>query len=1019
MAPSCGKLKKLYSLVGQVTLVTMYPALFHAAAYLGKSNFHKQFGMKPFPLACFVGFGIMLLITVCLGIICKISEKKTTEKAMEKAAAVEKTTASQEDKEGNTKISAKKKLDIASHKKGILAVTVLMLIASLMRIPMLGTFQRWDAGEYYYTIGTSVHDYNLTLSDFFFQFSIAYHPNYGFSTFVAIPLFIANRNIMLYTAWQIFFSILAVLALYVVFRKNTGMSELRSMLSALAVGCVPIFLGLSVYCTPDYYTVLFFIFAMYFATQEKHILEFAMLIMMCFSKETSAVIVLGYYGMRLLYRLFMKTSKKGIINKIKNVIFCSDFWVALCTGVAFVTGFIMKGASWADKVGGEDSGRAVIEFFRPYVAMKFKQYMFSNFAWAVSGVFIVSIIVIFWKCIRRRKSGKPADLELADTADTTADITADTTADATADTTAGTTADTTADITAGTTADTTADKDLEMSRRTNMLLLGIMGAMACFAAVGMLLHVSAIERYNIFFAVGLVMIALIAAGIAFRGKYELLYCFATLMACAVLGLESYITVDPVTRRIFPQVPIGHHTMNYESEYMDYFGDGMVTNYQYAWIDKAFDQLLLDIDYDVNDTLFFPAPEAGVKSGVQFEGNSGYFRVAWFPDLKRRGYFDYEMPGNWYEMSIHGVSTENSWFPFMNYTTGEYMTDEFVTDNATLCFMPYFEKLGVRENPYIRCAGSRYYVGPRAESSRYRGTIAHYPMVVHDNYIEGVNLRMVADGLNRGIENGGLLTDDILQETSVEASSQETSVEASSEEYQNEVESVYRYLAAGYLVVDHIYEDGTTDQIGPMQSIYLDLELYDENGNVIVLEHSEETATVKVGVGELLKEVDQALMTMCAGQTKDVEVLIPPHYPELEKYAGQTLTARLMPQKVACTYIYDIDEETEKMLRERAKEIVDLRIINEELRRSNASVINQVLAKILEEENLGNANIEDIYGKLASECQPSQEVEEYFQEYLARVGLSEEEFCRDYLQMLPDEYKVCKYILGQLGTDTES
>ena len=75
----------------------------------------------------------------------------------------------------------------------------------------------------------------------------------------------------------------------------------------------------------------------------------------------------------------------------------------------------------------------------------------------------------------------------------------------------------------------------------------------------------------------------------------------------LLGVESYITIDPVTRKGFHQVSTGKWTMNYESEFMSYFGDGLVTNYQYAWIDKAFDKVLEDIfsagDAPSADTFF--------------------------------------------------------------------------------------------------------------------------------------------------------------------------------------------------------------------------------------------------------------------------------------------------------------------------------------------------------------------------------------------------------------------------------
>ena len=41
------------------------------------------------------------------------------------------------------------------------------------------------------------------------------------------------------------------------------------------------------------------------------------------------------------------------------------------------------------------------------------------------------------------------------------------------------------------------------------------------------------------------------------------------------------------------------------------------------------------------------------------------------------------------------------------------------------------------------------VGDKEESTAYRGTIYHYPMIIHDNYIDGITIGDVASGLADG------------------------------------------------------------------------------------------------------------------------------------------------------------------------------------------------------------------------------------------------------------------------------
>ena len=303
MSRNVEKIRKAYRVCQQLTLVALYPVIFHMAALLGEANSFKDMAFRDacLPLVCIIVFGVLLAVTIVLAILSRGAERRT---------------------------------DNVKHISwaGLLIVGV---IALLMRLPMVGTFQRWDAGEYFFTVGTSVTDYKYTLSEFFFQFCIAYHPNYGFSSFIAIPLFFGHRNVVLITAWQIAFSVLAVMAIFVVLQKKVGLDGLKAAVGALMFGCVPIFLGLSVYCTPDYYMVLFFIFALYFAAMEKRVLETFCLVMMCFSKETAALIVFGYYGVRILYRFIFPMNKEasskraGLLDRIKSMIICSDFWIAL------------------------------------------------------------------------------------------------------------------------------------------------------------------------------------------------------------------------------------------------------------------------------------------------------------------------------------------------------------------------------------------------------------------------------------------------------------------------------------------------------------------------------------------------------------------------------------------------------------------------------------------------------------------------------------------------------------------
>ena len=976
-------------------LIMAYPVIFHLAALLGKSNMYKpeHLGKMIFPMAIFVIFAVMLLATVVTYFISRaageserykgdnqdnsqqsgdeaygeasdfsdlnqedysgdadseelevdayeIDEEydESLERSIERSVTnsinnlkdkstsklVAKTTSqliteNPEEKvrevvRAQEPLSDKKKRRRKEIRRRV-PVLLLLGISLLLRLPMIGTFQRWDAGEYFFTVGTSVQDYQFTLPNFLYNFSVAYHLNYGFTSFIAIPLFLNARSAVAITIWQILFSVLAILALYKVFRIDFGFRRSVSAVAALMVGNVPIFLGLSAYCTPDYYLVLFFIFALYFEAKKMHILEVFMLLMMCFTKENSALIVFGYYGVKLLYKFIIAgkligKKKAGFINRCKVVFTSREFWVAFSVGVIFVAAMFMQGSSWADKSTATGVAPTTISFEKPYIYFKLKPYYGSNFAWLISLYFLHA-----FKTVIIEKRWK------------------------------------------------------NLKHKGWMTYCGLTGAMFCFLAFGLLFHISALERYNTFFAVGLAFSCAIILGADLRSKWS--YAILGGVLSIILGIESFVTIDPMTKWLFPQVSIGDNTMNFESEFMEYFGDGLVTNYQYAWLDKAFDKFLDDVDYSTDNAIYFPAEESGIKSGVQFDGNGPFFRIGWFPEEKKRDYYDYNMSG-WEELYINTIYTDDTWFPYIYVPYARNVKSEYMKDRSYACFIPYYEEVNVNEDYYTNVLKEYYYVGKKQKANAYRGTINYYPLLIRDEFASGLSMDTVIQELRAGEDEG-------------EIGYQGGSTLVTTSEKNDAVEKLAKQKMVEYLVVDELNPEARTE-IHEMDSISLLVELYDSSGKVISLKHDEEKI-VGVGTGELIDEIDKALLSMNCGETADVEFEVPYGYPELEEYAGQTLIARISPQFIVCRMRYGIEDEDRDAIYEEVKAEVDEYYQKVEARRW----VQSYIAK----------NGKDNLSGMVTEGEV-EEVRIYYYEYLERIKKTRDEF-QEWIGVTSEEY----------------
>ena len=121
------KYEKLHSIVTQLMLVAAYPVVFHLAAFLGSSNQHKDqpLGNLAFPLISLMIWVGLFIATVCTWLI------KRHVKPEESNASVDNITAKRD------------------KTKNWIVFTSLIIASLLIRLPMLGTFQRWDAGEYF------------------------------------------------------------------------------------------------------------------------------------------------------------------------------------------------------------------------------------------------------------------------------------------------------------------------------------------------------------------------------------------------------------------------------------------------------------------------------------------------------------------------------------------------------------------------------------------------------------------------------------------------------------------------------------------------------------------------------------------------------------------------------------------------------------------------------------------------------------------------------------------------------
>jgi hypothetical protein len=150
----------------------------------------------------------------------------------------------------------------------------------------------------------------------------------------------------------------------------------------------------------------------------------------------------------------------------------------------------------------------------------------------------------------------------------------------------------------------------------------------------------ALARYNLFCDLVLAITAIAVIEKILPENFR----HTTAALCAgLMLLQSFLTVDPVSRLVFPHVKTGTVDMLYmqmPSEEL-YYGDPIVYNYQYTFIDKALDSILADTYQGgrLNIVHFGDTYEDGAHFGGNWYQDWIPYRISWDKEAKKRVHYE--------------------------------------------------------------------------------------------------------------------------------------------------------------------------------------------------------------------------------------------------------------------------------------------------------------------------------------------------------------------------------------------
>ena len=802
------------------------------------------------------------------------------------------------------------------------AMVITMILCIAIRIPMLSDIPRWDAGEYYYRLSKACSSFDFSFNSFFSDFRLCGHSNLGFSFLMCFPEFLFPGNTVIMNIWNLILTSVCVYCIYWLVRQYwVHSSQWTAGIGAAVISSVPMFLGTFSYFNVDYALVLVFIYMVYCDRRRYNILCLWNTILLSQIKETGVVLVAGYWGMKLIIQYIgVLTSKNNSKVKLTGLLRTKSLWMGSISGALYMMYIVLLGgiSDWTQNsdaesaLGWDNDGFNCFGYKPGYVIYKLKQFGLLNFAWVWLAIIVVIGILLVQKKLSKKSEKYIIKIDM----------------------------------------------------------LGECGAIIAFILFSCLYITYALPRYNI-----IMSMMIVAAGVCVIVGYiekrnralagGILTCMLVLML-----VQSFYNIDPISKNVFENVNIGKNNILYSDYENDYFGDALVTNHQYTWLDKAYDKELNALQYRTGDAIMIPGQEWG---GNFVGGNDASYNLYWDAEKKKR---TFENTGN--ELLRHIINDTASAEGFMNkWYEGIYSADR----TALIMYVPYYNT-DIEED--IKRFESEYYIGSKQTVNVYGGRIDGFRLIRKEEY-QGLSIADVLSSDGNG-KSEDISLSDILNCMKDAGWSEE---------------KAFKYaenLDLQQMKVDDSKEALKDDIIREKDCVDITVRILDDNEKQLRSFFTMQGDIINafvVGSGLLGEEAENALIGHKVGDEVVAEIKVPDYITYVSNLCGDNMKVVInIGEKKGRVDTSSISEETQ---------LNNYRIAYERVWRSYYKL---ALKKILPA-HINDTNIDDDIDIAKYE----KKVRRYFADYRSIAQLTEEEYLQEYVQLSEADYELAVHRLA--------
>ncbi len=528
---------------------------------------------------------------------------------------------------------------------------IIVIVASLCRIPMFTQIQRWDGGIYYGALMRACSNFDFTVKSVWENFRLAGHYTLGYAFFMAIGEFLMPGRVIGVLFITLIMTVGALICVYRMLRYYwSNMPEKQALAVTLIISVVPIFWGLFTNINIDYFLVIFFIYLIYAEYREWNIMRFFWLMAVMLTKETGLFIIAGY-SMACCLKLWIKAEGKTIRVKLSQVLHNSFTKSILICFIIFGIYVVKQGSMFAwmgfsNNGIWELLGENSIDML-PYMGHKIVQLCTFNFAWVPIGM--IAVCMFQRLCIQKKRKN---------------------------------------------------------NWEGTITTIGSLIMFLLFNILNTFWIASALGRYTIFSVVLTWIFAFVMLFETFSFSFESKKTYMAMGTISVfLIIQNFYYIDPVSNLLFDRLDSGKgKILSAELNYSNY-GDTLVNNYRYRYLDQLIDKMLAEAGYHQDMQIVIP-----YERDFVFVTDDGLYNINWNTKKEKR--------------TMVSIGESAHIFPMQQILLNEIRQNngEGLTTEAIVYFVPYIE---FDEDGCIEELRNYYQIGERCEVSNWGGSIAYY------------------------------------------------------------------------------------------------------------------------------------------------------------------------------------------------------------------------------------------------------------------------------------------------------